>query len=880
MVYNFIDNKGTFKVKNAHLYPYLYLPLTNRNGTLLSSISPKLAGDIKRDNGHFLTPPASIEDIKHNLLCRRDFFLMFSNSKKLLRISEHKKSYLEIGMLYQKLISMHPQVKIITTNFIPPNLDAEVMWIKIKNLTKKNISFTPTSFLPLYGRSEKNLHDHRHVTSLLNRIYFKKYGVILKPTLSFDETGHHLNKTSYFVLGYLNNSIPPIGFFPTLESFCKETGTLLMPKAVINNLPSYKKKQKIFDGKECCAALRFKRIILKPLKEVNFILIMGITDKEETIARTFSALNTVEKIKKTLEETKKYWQMVVAHLEISFGNPDYDNWIKWVILQPTLRKLFGCSFLPHFDYGKGGRGWRDLWQDALNLLRIEPDKTHKLILRNFCGVRIDGSNATIITKENNFISDRNKISRVWMDHGVWPFLILKEYINTTGNLKILLQKSFYYRDHQIKRAKELDYNFVPKDNTLKTGDNKTYKGNILEHLLVELLVPFFNVGKHNFIRLENADWNDGLDMASDDGESVTFSCMYAYNLEELAFLLEKFTKTHTYVEIFKELTILLDRLTKCPIDYNNPQKKQTLLNRYLEKTKYTITGKTYRISLKSLIYDLKEKAHWLKNHIRKYAWLKEGFYNGYYDNKGKRVEGKKGNIIRMLLPSQVFAIMSGVATQQQIKSIWESIKKYLYDRNLKGYRLNTDFHYLYMDLGRAFSFSYGDKENGAFFNHMIVMLAFSLYNRGFAKEGNKVFTTLYKMATAKKAKIYPMLPEYFNAQGQGLYFYLTGSASWYIYTLMNKILGIQFLFGDMIINPQLTPANFFTNKISCIFQWKNKRINITYTIKHKKAEVYKIHEAYLEGKKLTPTRNKIVIPKNIFSLLSSKKNYLIDVFLQ
>ena len=40
-------------------------------------------------------------------------------------------------------------------------------------------------------------------------------------------------------------------------------------------------------------------------------------------------------------------------------------------------------------------------------------------------------------------------------------------------------------------------------------------------------------------------------------------------------------------------------------------------------------------------------------------------------------------------------------------------------------------------MGRAFGFSYGDKENGAFFNHMIVMLAFSLYKEGFVKEGRR-----------------------------------------------------------------------------------------------------------------------------------------------
>ena len=63
-------------------------------------------------------------------------------------------------------------------------------------------------------------------------------------------------------------------------------------------------------------------------------------------------------------------------------------------------------------------------------------------------------------------------------------------------------------------------------------------GSILEHILVENLVQFFNVGEHNLIRLENADWNDGLDMAFERGESVAFSSYYAHNLLSIADLLE------------------------------------------------------------------------------------------------------------------------------------------------------------------------------------------------------------------------------------------------------------------------------------------------------------------------------------------------------
>ena len=75
-------------------------------------------------------------------------------------------------------------------------------------------------------------------------------------------------------------------------------------------------------------------------------------------------------VDKYLEETKNYWQ---DKINVSYNSADknFDNWMHWVNFQPMLRRIYGCSFLPHHDYGKGGRGWRDLWQDSLALLIME-----------------------------------------------------------------------------------------------------------------------------------------------------------------------------------------------------------------------------------------------------------------------------------------------------------------------------------------------------------------------------------------------------------------------------------------------------------------------------------------------------------------------------
>ena len=323
-----------------------------------------------------------------------------------------------------------------------------------------------------------------------------------------------------------------------------------------------------------------------------------------------------EKLKTALRQPEKYWQGYLSGLEFDFGDRDYNNWLVWVKLQPDLRKLFGCSFLPHFDYGKGGRGWRDLWQDALTLLLTQAgQEARSFLINNFKGVRVDGSNATIITKDGEFLSDRNRISRVWMDHGIWPYLTLRLYLNKTGDMDILLKEDTYFQDHQFKRAKEIIRERRNENYILHTKEGKVCQGSILEHILIQNLVQFFNVGRHNIIRLENADWNDGLDMAPDHGESVTFSFMYAHNLKDICRYLLKLKEKTDSVSILNELTYLLDA-KNTRVRYSDYKYKQNRLEEYLNRVR-SISGQKTSIAIDDLISDLEAKA----GHL--FKWLKE-----------------------------------------------------------------------------------------------------------------------------------------------------------------------------------------------------------------------------------------------------------------
>jgi cellobiose phosphorylase len=317
------------------------------------------------------------------------------------------------------------------------------------------------------------------------------------------------------------------------------------------------------------------------------------------------------------------------------------------------------------------------------------------------------------------------------------------------------------------------------------------------------------------MRLRGADWNDALDMAEQRGESVAFTCAYAGNLKEIATYLKRMKDimNRKEVELLEEIGILLQDEIEC---YEDMNKKQELLQRYTSLCKHNVSGSKLKVNVDDIINSLEHKADWLMQHIRKHEWIQDlegnGWFNSYYDNDGNSVEGIFNSGVRMMLTGQVFAIMSGTAQEDQIAAICASADRYLYEKKIGGYRLNTDFHELKFNLGRMFGFAYGEKENGAVFSHMTVMYANALYQRGAVEKGYKALQSLADTALDfEVSRMYPGIPEYFNGTGRGMYQYLTGAASWYMLTMLTEVFGVRGEIGDLVIKPQLVKEQFDEN---------------------------------------------------------------------
>lgn len=508
-----LNSQGDFVLRHAQQYPEVYFPLVNESG-MISSVTPLLSGDAKTGQNTYLLAPASAETL-HESRASRNFWVCAegrapwsavgqSALQATRRFSQDaEEAVLTGGLLWQQVERTQQETGLTAKvlSFVPAAREKmEILQVTLVNNSTESLHLTPIAAIPMYGRSADNIRDHRHVTSLLHRVLCQEHGIDLHPTLTFDERGHQKNTVTYRVWGGDESGNAPVGFVPLVRDFVG-SGSYDWPEAVVcRESATLLHAGDTAQGSEVVAALYFAPITLTPGKTAKYNIILSIDDDPAPYL-------TAEAVEKALKETKRYWQAASA-LSLQTGDLDFDAWARWVGIQPTLRRICGCSFLPHHDYGRGGRGWRDLWQDSLALLLKDPAAQRQDLLSYFGGVRTDGTNATIIgSRPGEFKADRNNIPRVWMDHGFWPMVTVELYLNETGDDGFLLETQPYFRDTLAHRGEGAP---LPQPGCPKTGT-------VLEHLLVQAVTAFFDVGEHGHMRLRGADWNDGLDMARNRG---------------------------------------------------------------------------------------------------------------------------------------------------------------------------------------------------------------------------------------------------------------------------------------------------------------------------------------------------------------------------
>jgi len=234
------------------------------------------------------------------------------------------------------------------------------------------------------------------------------------------------------------------------------------------------------------------------------------------------------------------------------------------------------------------------------------------------------------------------------------------------------------------------------------------------------------------------------------------------------------------------------------------------------------------------------------------------------------------------LTGQVFALMGGIATDEQAQHIVRSVERYLYDPTVGGYRLNTNFGETLLNLGRCFGFAFGTKENGAMFSHMAVMYANALYRHGLVREGFRVLDGIYQHCrNFPVSRIYPGIPEYINAKGRGAYPFLTGSASWLLLTLLTEAFGVKGELGGLVFEPKLVKEQFDeADEAGVEALFAGKKLHVVY---HNPAKLdygaYRIETVQINGEPVPFKRqsDKAVLARETITALADHRLHRVKV---
>jgi cellobiose phosphorylase len=77
--------------------------------------------------------------------------------------------------------------------------------------------------------------------------------------------------------------------------------------------------------------------------------------------------------------------------------------------------------------------------------------------------------------------------------------------------------------------------------------------------------------------------------------------------------------------------------------------------------------------------------------------------------------------------------------------------------------------------------------------------------------------------------MYPGIPEYFSPRGRGMYPYLTGSASWYLLTMLTEVYGVRGELGDLVLAPKLLASQFGADGKTVVETlFAGKKLRVTY----------------------------------------------------
>ena len=659
------------------------------------------------------------------------------------------------GMGYTKVKGEKNEVKAEVLFFVPLQSWCEVQKMSLTNHSSetKNIKLFSFAEWCLWNAED----DQNNLQRNLSTGEVEVNGSTLYHKTEYKERRNH------YAFYHVNTPIQ--GFDTDRESFIGLYNEFSEPQAVTEGKP----RNSIAHGWSPIAS-HYLEIELQPGETKEQVFIMGyIENKEEekweskgVINKTkanalIERFNTTDKVQAAFDELAKYWEDLLSIYTVESGDEKLDRMVNiWNQYQcmVTFNMSRSASF---FEVGIGrGMGFRDSNQDLIGFVHQIPERARERII-DIASTQFEDGGAyhqyQPLTKRGN-----DAIGGNFNDDPLWLILSTTAYIKETGDFSILDE-------------------IVPFDN-----DESRAKPHF-DHLKASFYHVVNNLGPHQLPLIGRADWNDCLNLncfSTNPNESFQTTENKSGGTAESVMI------AGLFVVYGQEFVDLCHKVGKD----QEAEEAQKHVNNMIEA-------------------------------IKEHGWDGEWFLRAYdfFGNKVGSHENEEGKIF---IESQGWCTMAGIGLKEGLchKSL-DAVKKYL-DTEYGIVLNNPAFTKYVIEYGEISTYPAGYKENAGIFchNNPWIVIGETILGRGdqawdyFRKicpayledisELHRTEPYVYAQMIAGKDAVKP---------GEAKNSWLTGTASWNYYTIVQYILGVRPQYDGLEIDPCIPKS------------WKGYKVN-------------------------------------------------------
>ena len=452
-----------------------------------------------------------------------------------------------------------------------------------------------------------------------------------------------------------------------------------------------------------------------------------------------------------------FWDTKLDTIQVHTPDPSFDYMLnRWYLYQVYTSRLYARA---GFYQVGGATGYRDQLQDVMSLLYTEPDYARRQILDHAAHQFAEGD-VLHWWHESLHLGARTTFS----DDYLWLVYVTYQYLHTTGDTTLLSERVTFATGEPLPPdVPERGINYQSGRTVPPSDPDYDNAPTLFDHLRRAVDRARHRTGSHGLPLMGCGDWNDGMSRIGVGGKGE--SVWVAFFLVDLLPKMEEMTRLMPSADLT-----------------------------------YVSTLTTYRNSLVQA--------------LQANAWDGEWFKRAYFDN-GDPLGSRINTECQIDLISQAWSILTGVASSEQKRTIFQQADTRLVDRQHEIIRLLTPaFHHSANNPGYIMRYPVGVRENGGQYTHGAMWYIMAQLQEGRVDTAYYLYSIINpvhrtsSLADVLKYKVEPYCIAadiYSNPQhpGRGGWTWYTGSASWAYRTGIENILGLHLAGNQLTIDPRI-----------------------------------------------------------------------------